>query len=261
MIPMSREKELLSLLYRQPIPLYHPPSNLGLFYAAKSGCTFSVKWFFFQIGFLEAANFYHSLPHKYRAQVFLKSQNYRSKLNGLIGSECVFLVRNPLSRVVSSYIHAVRYNYEKEKMSRFLSRVVDSTNSFTFSEFVAYLESINIKTCNIHHRLQIHPSIEEGLVRPNIVKLEDSLNGFRELEKRLGLKSAPLDKIRESLSFRYPEKDLSFEKYCYNIKFTAMSSFPMFQYFYSDELVAKVIKIYEKDFDLLGYEKDLVAAI
>ena len=51
-----KEKILLS----SPRPLFSNEHKLALFWSAKSGCTFAAKWFFYQIGSLEAA-----LAHKY----------------------------------------------------------------------------------------------------------------------------------------------------------------------------------------------------
>ena len=58
-----------------------------------------------------------------------------------------------------------------------LYRTVNKREHFSFREFVAYLGSIDLWHCDIHHRIQMHESERKKLIEPNyIVKLENSFD-------------------------------------------------------------------------------------
>ncbi|MEB3881817.1 sulfotransferase family 2 domain-containing protein, partial [Lyngbya sp. CCY1209] len=168
-------------LRHQPKPLYNKSLNLTLIFCAKSACSFGVKWFFYHAGLYQDVESYHRHPHRYRAKVFTQDRKYKKQIRStkeILNSHILCLVRNPFYRAVSSYIHAIKTGYDDPKISRFLGRKISRKNSFCFDEFVQYLKSLDIRNCNIHHKLQAHPLIEMGIIKPHLLKVENLFNDF-----------------------------------------------------------------------------------
>ena len=57
-------------------PLVSLSHRLVLFFSAKSGCTFAIKWFLQQTHMLEAARYYHPWVHNYRRDVLYNSKEH-----------------------------------------------------------------------------------------------------------------------------------------------------------------------------------------
>ncbi len=94
-------------LRRDHVPLYSEDLQLAVLFSPKAGCTFAVKWFYFQTGILEEALAYSQWPHDYRLQVLYEQPGYRDKVTAVpaLGARAVKFVRNPYDRAVSGYLH------------------------------------------------------------------------------------------------------------------------------------------------------------
>ena len=66
-------------LRRDHVPLYSEEKQLAVLFSPKAGCTFAVKWFYFQTGILEEALAYSPWPHDYRLQVLYQQPGYREQ--------------------------------------------------------------------------------------------------------------------------------------------------------------------------------------
>lgn len=249
----------IDLFYQHPLPLYSPEHQLALFWSAKSGCTFAVKWFLFQIGELEQALQYDSWIHNYRENIFYNKPDYKKNFRHFSpkNTRIIKVVRNPFSRAVSSYLMAVRSGYENESMSLFLNRKVDEKNGFSFEEFIDYLFTIDLRQCNIHHRIQTHPSEENGFVIPNfVIKLENSLEELRTCESKLGLKKANLENFRSSGHNTYRKK---WTEYWGAVKFyrhLGSKMLPDTKNFYNESTLQKVSYLYRVDFKNYPYNSN-----
>jgi hypothetical protein len=256
-----------------PQPLFSKKHNLALLWSAKAGCTFSVKWFFDKIGFLDVALFYHPWIHRFRTQVFCESVEYKRYLKNrntvaeLLEGEIkiIKVVCNPFSRVVSSYLAAIKGitaaqdNYDTEKIRNFLGREVNEKDTFSFREFVAYLESLDISFCNIHWRIQQHKSEKVGLIVPNyIVHLENSYEQLRQIEIELGLNTSNFDELRKSA--HHSKRLVELEGCFADEHFTFLDkdvAFPPSKNFYDDTLKKAVANLYQVDFESYGYDKNM----
>ena len=70
----------------------------------------------------------------------------------------------------------------------YLGRDLDDAPGVKFSEFVSFLEQIDLYNCDIHYRVQEHPLEREGLIKvPHVLKLQDINQQLPALEKKLGL--------------------------------------------------------------------------
>lgn len=134
-------------------------ANLAVMWSYKAACTTVIKWVFQQNGLLPEAMAYNSWVHKYRLREYQKSDRYLSRLKRLSrGSfEVVKIVRDPLDRAVSSYIHAYRHGYGDAAIAELVQRPLSRQKRFSFREFVAYLERSDLQYCNPHHRVQTSP--------------------------------------------------------------------------------------------------------
>jgi len=242
--------------------------KFALLWTPKVGSHFAVKWFFDQKGLLEKALNYHSyyygdsgegFVHNFRDEVYRFSEEHRMSVGQFLQKPdeyiAIKIVRHPLERAVSSFIHANKYRFVDNSISKFLRREINRENKFSFREFVSFLESLDIYKCNIHFRVQTHPYERSGQVRVNrVIDLNNSIKLFSNLEKELGLKSTDLEKLAQSRHHTIREKIDGF----YGDKISTYGrmgiSIPPAKNFYDQDLVNRVGKIYQEDFERYGYE-------
>lgn len=223
----------------------------------KAGCTFATKWMFFQQGLLEEALAYDAWVHKYRIDIYSNSDMYRLTFLSVYSDKYIRLklVRSPYQRAVSSYIHAIRTGYPIPELSKFLGRDIDKKNTFSFEEYLAFLEQTGVRKCDPHHRMQTEKAELSGKLKiDRVIKLEGSISKFRQIEDEYELKSADLLSFSQSI---HHHKRINNEEYCGNRKFTRHErKFSQFQLFYNDTLKEKVANLYACDFKQYGYPLD-----
>ena len=239
------------------LPLILPDKKICLFVNEKAGCTFATKWFFFQLGILEKALEYNDWIHKYRYDVYYKSDHYRLSFLSIFSKNYIRmkLVRSPYQRAVSSYIHAIRTRYANRELSEFLHRAIDDKNTFSFEEYLAYLEQTGVRKCNPHHRVQTEKAELSGSLKiDRLIWLEDSMPEFRRMEDEYGLITSDLSSLSQSIHHR---KRVNDEEFCGDRKFFQRErNFSQFQSFYNDKLKEKVANLYASDFKQYGYPID-----
>lgn len=225
-----------------------------MLFTQKAGCTFAVKWFFEQIGVLAEATAYSNWIHDYREQVFYASKGYRPEDIAAPAMRVLKFVRNPFSRAVSSYVQANKMGYEDAKIQRFLGRPVTQEQRYSFREFVAHLGSVDLRTCNVHHRLQLHPLEENGLVRPtHVVPIEQSHELLTKLEQELELAQTNNAKLASSVHHTTRSVDASF---CGDERFViprGRVTMPSTGAFYDPDIERAVARLYREDFERYGY--------
>ena len=191
-----------------PPPFYCHPKRFGAIWSARSACSAVALWFFGHCGWLEEAVALHWFPHVYRTGVMNKDAVYRGWRRACLVDETPFVrvVRDPCKRAVSSF-HSAIWNPRvcRADISQFLGREVTDADGFSFEEFLDFLESIDISSCEIHIRQQFNEL--ERRVRPTLVVnaddggLQEGLNAFEDM---IGLppsdfRSPPLaDAMREA---------------------------------------------------------------
>lgn len=254
----------------EPQILLNNELKLALLWSAKSACTFSIKWFFNHLNLLDAAQYYHPWIHHYRIQVYYASHGYKKAMKAFKEEPSSFkvvkIVRNPFSRAVSSFFGIPKryyfndyFPYEIKKIEKFLHRKLPSKygETLSFSEFIQYLEQVDISNVDIHWREQLHPLERKGIVKPKIIKIENSHNELKEFEKSNGLNITDLSKITHSNHhLKRDTMNLEFwgEK---RIKYQHNFKYPEYMNFYNESLKNQVFNIYEKDFIAYGYSSNL----
>ena len=174
-------------LRRDHVPLYSEDLQLAVLFSPKAGCTFAVKWFYFQTGILEEALAYSQWPHDYRLQVLYEQPGYRDKVTAVpaLGARAVKFVRNPYDRAVSGYLHFAHLS--QRPVPSGARAVVDDSQSIIWvgpstmgprspsGNGSATLGAIDLDTANPHFRRQVSPCERVGrLPHMRIVKIEDT---------------------------------------------------------------------------------------
>ena len=122
-----------------PIRLVDPEHRLVVISSPKAGATIATQLMFDYLGLTETVKAYDPWIHNYRDDVFDKDptrQKYLADKNLTCaacasGWTCIHIVRNPLTRSVSSYIHVMRTEL-KDKMIGF-------PGDASFRQYIKYL--------------------------------------------------------------------------------------------------------------------------
>lgn len=236
-------------------PLYNKEKKFMLSLSAKSGSVYAVKWFFYHSLLWDEAKNYPQWIHKYRQDIHQHSKDYKNARLHFWQNPSNYtkikLVRNPYSRAVSSYKHILRH----PNLLRNDTKGSFSEDNLSFSEFIGWLEKLNIKTYNPHYRRQTH--YFERFAEWDydyLIKLESSQEDFAMLERRLGLPSSPFEELRESKhhSIHHQNTDFVGETH-FSLGRSELSKYP---YFYNKELVERVRALYQEDFENYGYSTE-----
>lgn len=181
----------------KPRALLHPDARLLVLWSAKSACTTTFVWFARVSGQLEALRASGKKPHKFRAQDYYGSELHRRGLEIPLGEyRIVQIIRDPYSRAVSSYRHALNTGYEDERLASSAVGPLDRWRGFSFSRFLDYLETLDLDEANPHHKPQWHP-IDADRVPDRIINISRQ-NLFAELngaEAEFGLPHTPFDEL------------------------------------------------------------------
>ena len=131
-------------------------------------------------------------------------------------------VRNPWERLVSCYLFFLR-RYDNNKQIK----GVNSTAIKSFENFIAFVETQDLRICNSHFRLQ------SSLIDLNNI---DYLGRFENFEQNL---TYILDKL-----------DIRYSLIPHLNKTSASKGY---REFYNDDLIKRVHKLYQKDISIFNY--------
>jgi hypothetical protein len=160
------------------------------------------------------------------------------------------VVRNPWKRLVSYYVNKKILMREKNLNFQIELGNNSYTGDITFSELVNLLEDVHPRQMEEHVKCYSYGNV--GLEFDKVVKVESLATDMQGVQKDLGLKGvinfddyyhqppSPYTNTIENVSDRKP---LDFDK----------NSIPSYEHFYTDELIAKVGKIYKDDIELFNY--------
>lgn len=198
---------------RLPALLHHHAMPVAFFWTPKAGCTSLVKWFFFQIGELDAALSYNPFVHHYRNDVFMKRHGYlREGLDLIVAGEVpiIKLVRDPYDRAVSSFAQLLKLqsNAESQWPRKVRAAILDKIGEtappgcLSFRQFLSGVAAIGASSAGIsRHVAQQYQEGEEQL-RDRLIRLENFAAEISGLEREFGLKSSPLADLTDSRHHR-----------------------------------------------------------
>jgi len=239
-------------------PLFLEDRDIALLWSAKAGCTFAVKWFFFQRGELETALAHSSWIHDYRTQVYRQSDAYWAGVHRAEFGKFRYirLVRDPFARAVSSYLHMVRTVGDHafhQPFNDFLGRDIEEGPGVAFSEFCDFLLATDVSRCDVHYRQQAHRLETEGLVDvDHVVHLEHLERELEPLVRRYGLRQVAFDELSASHhnTRRAPSEEFVGER---PFRRSAEDTYPDYRAFYDAALTEKVRSVYREDLSRYGY--------
>jgi hypothetical protein len=162
---------------------------LLVIFSAKSACTSVLIWFLHQIGHGDAAQDYSRWPHHYRMGVYYKSRLYRMALKKRPSRYSVVrVVRDPFERAVSSFRHMLASGAGTDLAAKALRRNDIETAGLSFSEYLDFLETCDLRTCDQHYALQRHP-VEDLVSIDHLINIstENLFARLNDVEADLGL--------------------------------------------------------------------------
>ncbi len=247
-------RESTSKLLRQPWLLIYPPGGIGLIWSPKSACTTALLWYLANAGFIEDAAAYDPWPHNYRMNVLPELDVYKQWRTecDLDKLKWIRVMRDPSFRAVSSYRHALQYGFENTSIQEVLGLSVDG-RGFSFSEFLDYLDKIDIATCNPHHAQQWHAA-EARLAMTRVVNVDkepllevlcDFSDPGEQARKVLSAEVARIADLHHA--HRVPS-----ESDCSAIIFQASETtgdWPDYEAFLNHNTRNRIERIYRKDFE------------
>lgn len=134
-------------------------------------------------------------------------------------------VRNPFDRLASCYRHVIQKGALKN-----IQNDPSLHRDMPFGEFVDAISKIKTQNMDIHFRPQ-YTFIPE---KPDFIgRFENVQKDYLEVCKLIGIKNPP------QLLHKNKTDKTRFEDY------------------YDDQIISKVVKLYKKDFELFGYDKNL----
>jgi hypothetical protein len=217
-------------------------------WSPKSGCTIAVKMFFKQMGLLETALAHHVWVHEYRMHIFSKAQP--TTIKDLYDADLFKfkVVRNPYSRVVSAYIHAMRKEVMHPPIKKALHRW---SANISFKRFVDYLGKIDLQQCDPHYALQQHFFERDQQFKfDRIVKLEQLEEEVARLNQ---LKGFNFD-LQGVTSHHHIEKNKALNTNVAKKKWSKIQNdIPPYPFFYTDALRTKVEQLYRADLKAYNY--------
>ena len=239
-----------------PKPLIDPQGRFVVYWSPKSACTTTLIWFLHVSGFAEEARRHSSWPHRYRLEVYNRSEAFRRDLAaGFKDMRRIRVIRDPYDRAVSSFRHAVGTGYADEGLSAFLKRDLETDERFSFREFLDYLESENIATTNTHHRQQFQP-IERRFPATDVINItrQDLFTELNRLEREMGMAVtdfAALDWLHRTEAPRKPKVAAS-QQPAYEQRMSAKAArgrsfWPATEALLTEEARARLARIYRTD--------------
>jgi len=170
-------------------PLIDPERRFMVVWSPKSACTTTLIWFLTATGLGEEARRLNPWPHRYRSGVLYRMPVYRRITDPEIARmRRIRVIRDPIDRAVSSFRHAVSMGYADEEIGAFLGRTIDPEATFSFREFIAYLEAADIERTNPHHRVQFQ-WIERSHPPTDVINItkSDLFTELNRIEAAMGL--------------------------------------------------------------------------
>ncbi len=220
-------------------------------WSPKAGCTIMVKMFFRNMGLLEEALAYDSWVHEYRMHVF--SVNHPTTVEDIRDPTYykIKFVRNPYHRVVSGFMHTMKYPVMHQPVKKALWRW---NANISFKSFVKYLSKIDLHTCDPHYSLQ-KKDFETGPQNcfDEIIKIENLDHSINDLNARKGF---GFD-LSGLTSNHHLEKNRNLVANVATTKWSKLQNdIPWYSFFYTPALAEKVYSLYREDFEAYGYSKD-----
>jgi hypothetical protein len=247
------------------LPLWSKDFPVVVSWSPKSGCTTILKWFLDQNNLLEAAYSHNPWVHEYREKILYAQKNYKTECKDAFTKNTqkkyiLKVIRNPLHRSVSSYLHYLRYGVltkgwevvreiETWKASNGLSR--QKGLSFRqFLNFVLNQDLISIR--NDPHFGQQYDARQDEKV-DLFIPIESISSEIRKIENKFGMTKIDLNELSNSVhnnrtsdSHNWPAQAASFPA---DDDFNRKLGVPPAEIFLDHETRLLIRNVYWRDFE------------
>lgn len=187
----------LAMRRQSSVNLVDFSNKLKIMGTPKGGATVATQIMFRKIGLLETALKYNPWIHNYRCEVYNQQfQNMdisSSKLCHLPGWVCVKLVRSPLDRVVSSYIHVMKtpVKHSFPELKKVLHDLEGDENLYQNASFFHFVTALDLRNQthwqSDHYEPQLTKDSEMNENNIFLVPVESLEDALLALEKETGM--------------------------------------------------------------------------
>ena len=246
-------------LAQTPRPWLNPDRNMMVLWSAKSACTTSFVWFLNSIGWLEDFRRSRSYAHRFRRDIYEKSDLVRRGRAKLIDDYTILhIIRDPYTRAVSSYRQALKFGFADRGSYSLPGSPLDRNAGFSFTEFLDVLGEVDLTRGNVHWKLQVHPV--EALRRPERViniSRQDLFEELTRVEEEFGLPHtdcASLDWLHRQEARRKSRPDAAASGDSSDVPFTRADAegqrpWPDYQRFLTPAVRRRIERLYARDFE------------
>lgn len=165
-----------------PRPLINSEKKLIVLWSPKSACTTTYVWFSKVSGFLDEVRSYDPWPHRHRMEVFYLSSPYTAAMDSDLSEyRALRVIRDPLSRAASMFRFALHSRAADDAIEQWSSNRLGFEKGISFQQFLDFLASRDMRSCNPHFRPQFH-ACEKMLDNRTIINISRQ-NLFEELNR------------------------------------------------------------------------------
>jgi len=247
-----------------PQPLVDPVNKIILFWMHRCGSTTGQLWFFHMAGWEKrmkgkGASELTPVWHEEHADAYAHLQDYYRDPT----FTKIAVVRDPLERAVSAY--TVVTDTKSGSQWRAASRSIanpDDARRLSFNEFLDFLEIEDLANANYHWRLQsAQDCFDLKLPDVHLAKVETLQQDLDKLAKRIGKKPVAMrmNSAQTKVDDRLKDVDITslvrsdFLK-LFGVDSRGVIRFPHYTRFLTDKTIPRLVKLYARDFEMLGYK-------
>jgi hypothetical protein len=242
-----------------PVPMLNKDKKLVVLWSPKSACTTAYVWFAHVSGFSDEVRDYAALPHRHRQEQYLRSALYRDSVeSGMTDAHVMRIIRDPYSRAVSIFRHALRTHFADAEIEAHSGGKISTETGYSFQYFLDVVAGLDMRRVDPHFRPQFHPYERERtpdrIINISKTDLFAALNAF-EAESGLPLTDfGELDWLHNLETKRKAKQEpmqgdaldtAPFTRY----QVTKLNEFPSYSQLLTPEAKAKIEQIYKVDFD------------
>ena len=247
------------------LPLWSKEFPVVISWSPKSGCTTILKWFLEQNGLLEDAYKFDPWVHEYREKVLYSQQGYKKNCESCYRENkdkklIIKIIRDPIKRSVSSYLHFLRYmaNSAKWIVVRELdywkiSNGISQQKGISFKQFLNFIINQNQRGYRIDPHLGFQfDKIQDPKVQ-KFIPIEHLSSELIHIEKRYNLKNININTISDSPHNNIPQKShkwpLNGSSHPADHEYEKKLGVPGPEVFIDDETIQLIKNAYWRDFD------------
>jgi hypothetical protein len=259
MAVLNRPKPNHLLVTISPRPMLNATKNLIVYWSPKSACTTVYVWFSHLSGFLPQVRDYAKWPHRHRQDIYDRSRLYHESIEAdLAGSHAIRIMRDPYSRAVSIYRHALQTRFADAPLSGYLNGARSFEAGISFLDFLDFVATLDMSKVDMHFRPQYHPfEREKPAARVINVSRTDLFEGLNAFERDTGMPLTDfksfgwlhdLEQKRKAQTSEVQGESLDRMAFTRH-QVEKLGIFPNYSQLLTEEARRKIELIYKSDFD------------